>query len=120
MKKAAIVAAGLIAGGGFATTAAPGNQFVQTILVARVESSGVLGYQRSRGVYGNLIERSLKPREPHAVLLRVQVARRWVRNMVEDRTAHPRCTALDRAWTMRMRRHACSPRDLCDPQRLGL
>ena len=43
MKKAAIVAAGLIAGGGFATTAAPGNQFVQTILVARVESSGVLG-----------------------------------------------------------------------------
>jgi hypothetical protein len=38
MKKAAIVAAWLIAGGGFATTAAPGNQFVQTILVANKAS----------------------------------------------------------------------------------
>ena len=34
MKKAVIVAASLIASTGFATTAAPGNQFVQTILVA--------------------------------------------------------------------------------------
>jgi uncharacterized protein (TIGR03118 family) len=38
MKKAVIVAAGLIAGGGFAATAAPGNQFVQTILVANKAS----------------------------------------------------------------------------------
>ena len=38
MKKAALVAAGLIAGGGFATTATPGNQFVQTILVANKAS----------------------------------------------------------------------------------
>ena len=32
------LAAGLIAGGGFATTATPGNQFVQTILVANKAS----------------------------------------------------------------------------------
>ena len=38
MKKAAIVAASLLASGGFATTAAPGNQFVQTILVANKAS----------------------------------------------------------------------------------
>jgi uncharacterized protein (TIGR03118 family) len=38
MNRLTIIAAGLIAGGGFATAAAPGNQFVQTILVANKAS----------------------------------------------------------------------------------
>ena len=38
MRKLAAVAVCLIAGGGFATTAAPGNRFVQTILVANKAS----------------------------------------------------------------------------------